>query len=648
MMKKEIDDEMFCAVEESLDTKDKLNENIINADGGEKENTMESNIKELDEKLKERNKKMKYETFDELKNENFNYLGINYKLPIGYHAYSNEGLIKDIIRRGKLVDELLISRHPVIITSILNDFDTGDMKVEITDCTTGKKVIANRSTVYSASKLVGLADKGLLITSNTAKYLVDYLSDFESINEAIIPKRTTINRLGWIDDKTFIPYNKNNFELDINDSSYTWVKALNESGTLNEWVETMKPLRNNNVFRFILATSFAAPLLKLTDTRSFVVYNWASSKGGKTAAAYCAISVWGQAESLKVSFDATKVGIEGLSEMFSDLPILIDEKQIDNNQNKVEGIIYLFANGKSKLRGTQSGGIQKNSKWRAIAIATGEEPLSDDKSQDGVRSRIIELYNKPFDNEETASSMYPFTQNHYGVAGKQYITSIIKTFSNYDYKPIKKMFEIVKAKLKKLCPEINFAQLSYFSVVTLADMLIGQIFFQTDTNSSMEMSVNIIKDSLERSQTDMIDYAFNFISEWILSNHIRFSDKFIFKETEKDNEAIETYVSDSKEPFGIHSGDIYYFFPTKIKFLLNSNGYNSEKILRGFKERGYIMTDNKNTNEITVSFEGEKRKFVAFKLHADKEIHVSEEELKKRNEEVFILPKIYNLKDMEL
>ena len=57
MMKKEIDDEMFCAVEESLDTKDKLNENIINADGGEKENTMESNIKELDEKLKERNKK---------------------------------------------------------------------------------------------------------------------------------------------------------------------------------------------------------------------------------------------------------------------------------------------------------------------------------------------------------------------------------------------------------------------------------------------------------------------------------------------------------------------------------------------------------------------------------------------------------------
>ena len=256
MMKKEIDDEMFCAVEESLDTKDKLNENIINADGGEKENTMESNIKELDEKLKERNKKMKYETFDELKNENFNYLGINYKLPIGYHAYSNEGLIKDIIRRGKLVDELLISRHPVIISSILNDFDTEDMKVEITDCTTGKKVIANRSTVYSASKLVGLADKGLLITSNTAKYLVDYLSDFESINEAIIPKRTTINRLGWIDDKTFIPYNKNNFELDINDSSYTWVKALNESGTLNEWVETMKPLRNNNVFRFILATSF--------------------------------------------------------------------------------------------------------------------------------------------------------------------------------------------------------------------------------------------------------------------------------------------------------------------------------------------------------------------------------------------------------
>jgi hypothetical protein len=46
--------------------------------------------------------------------------------------------------------------------------------------------------------------------------------------------------------------------------------------------------------------------------------------------------------------------LNGLSKIFADMPILLDEKQIDNNQSKVEEIIYMFANGKSKLRGTQS------------------------------------------------------------------------------------------------------------------------------------------------------------------------------------------------------------------------------------------------------------------------------------------------------
>ena len=103
-------------------------------------------------------------------------------------------------------------------------------------------------------------------------------------------------------------------------------------------------------------------------------------------------------------------GIEGLSKIFSDLPILIDEKMIEDDKSKISEIVYMFANGKSKLRGTQSGNIQKNSKWRTLAISTGEEPLSSKKSQDGVRTRVLELYGKPIDDEKIASEMYSFTR----------------------------------------------------------------------------------------------------------------------------------------------------------------------------------------------------------------------------------------------
>lgn len=283
------------------------------------------------------------------------YNGITLKVPDGFRVYSNEGIQKEILDKyGKIIGFDTISYRPVLIKSILKNYDTDDEKLELVFCDTGKTLIVEKSEIFSSSKIVKLSNKGMQVNSNNSRSWIDFLSNLEAINLDILPKKKTINRLGWIDENTFIPYNNNEFELDVDDSTYSWVKSLEEKGSLIEWVHQMEKLRDNPIFRFILATSFSAPLLKITNTRSFVIYNWAMSKGGKTATAHCAMSVWGLAESLKVSFDATRVGVEGLSKIFADMPILIDEKQIDNNQSKVEEIVYMFANGKSKLRGTHT------------------------------------------------------------------------------------------------------------------------------------------------------------------------------------------------------------------------------------------------------------------------------------------------------
>lgn len=49
------------------------------------------------------------------------------------------------------------------------------------------------------------------------------------------------------------------------------------------------PHRQRNKFRFIMAASFAAPLLRITQQRIFFVYNWGGGKGGKTAALKAAL-----------------------------------------------------------------------------------------------------------------------------------------------------------------------------------------------------------------------------------------------------------------------------------------------------------------------------------------------------------------------
>lgn len=583
--------------------------------------------------------------------ETIEFEGIKLKIPEDFRVYYDKGIkVAEYGRSGELIGFKTLSYEPVIIKSILINKDTETEKLELVSLETNKSLIVQKSELFSNGKIIKLADKGMQVNSNNSKAWVEYFSNLEALNKNIIPRKITVSRLGWIDQYTFIPYEKGNYELDINDNTLTWVNDLKEEGSLIEWVKTVAKLRKNYIGRFNIAASFSAPLLKITGTRSFVIYNWAGSKGGKTACAYVSMSVWGIAENLKVSFDATRVGIEGLSKIFADMPILIDEKQIDKNQNKTEEIVYMFANGKSKLRGTQNGGVQQNSKWRALAISTGEEPLSTSKSQDGVRTRVLEIYGKPIDDESVASSMYEFTQKNYGIVGKAFIKLLIKNHSQNNYSEIKRLYEEVKEKIKERCPNINYAQLSYITLVTTADVLIGEMFFKTDMESSLKMAEKIIENISKTAGKDVVDNAYSFISDWVLSNSVKFDVRTIKKQYEEDTTASEIVLNESRayERLGLYENGIYYIWPTKFEQKLEQWGFNSEKVKQGFKERGYIVTDTETDTTVSIIYKGEKRSFIGLKLNSTHEVNeVQIEELDKNNVEVGELyPKIPTIEEL--
>lgn len=569
--------------------------------------------------------------------------GILYIIPENYVFSIKNGLkAKKFDKKGTLIGFEPISCTPILINNVLENKDTGNQKVELVFCNTGKKVIVDKSELYSHTKITKLANKGMQVTSLTSKDWVEFLSQLEGLNGDVIPRKITISRLGWVDPKTFIPYSMNEYLLDVNDNTNTWVQALAYKGSLPAWVLKMSKLRKNNIFRYTLAVSFSAPLLKITGTRSFVSYNWATSKGGKTAAAYCAMSVWGLAESLKVSFDATKNGIEGLSKIFADMPILIDERQIDKNQNKVEEIIYMFANGKSKLRATQTGGVQQNAKWRAIAISTGEEPLSNSQSQDGVRSRVLEIYGRPIDDERTASEMYSFTQENYGLAGPIFVNTLIKNYSHNNYEGVINLFNKVKEIIKERCPNVNFAQLSYISLVTTADILIGQLFFKTDMESSLQMAEKIIENINKLGSVDLIDNAYNFIKEWLLANSAKFDVRNFVKSHSEDTNVTEVITANTgTDRYGLYEKGIFYIWPSKFNEKVKQQGFNPDKVRQGFKDRGYIITDNENTSTISMIFKGEERDFIGFKLQISDTIDVKQmENLNENNSPTIFYPPV--------
>ena len=554
---------------------------------------------------------------DTANNEKFNFCGIDFTIPQNYVI--KNGIVYEIKEKKDEIQIVPVILKPALITSVYKNIDTGNEKAELTVMKDLQKIIVDKSILYARSKVIQLADKGLKITSSIASDWIDFLYSLEVLNEEVIPVRFTTNHLGWIDDKSFMPFIKNDYELDVKEDVQTWIDSLKIKGNINDWIKVTSKFRNNEIFRFILAASFAAPLLKHTNTRSFVIYNWALSKGGKTAAAYVALSVWGLAENLKVNFNATLNGIEGLSKIFVDLPILVDEKMVDKDQQKVEKMVYELANGKSKLRGTAKGSVQANSIWRGITLTTGEEPLSNSKSQDGVRSRILEIYGKPFDDEKEASRMYKFTQENYGVAGRLFIMYLIKVYSDNKYVDLRKELDKVKSRIKAMCPNINLAQLSYIALVTLADSLIGRMFYKTDEDSSYGMAKRIVENIDKSSEKDLIDNMYNYIGDWILANDSRFDRVVLQKKDGISDDVSEVhlcYERGNKESYGVYCNEMFYIWPTKFESVLEKNGFNYEKAKQGFKERGYIECEG-NTYTVSLFYNGSNREFIAIKLKSE-------------------------------
>ena len=99
---------------------------------------------------------------------------------------------------------------------------------------------------------------------------------YYGVNEDNIPQVKAVSKLGWREEKDiFLPFSKDtDIIVDIANNQEKWINAYSEKGTLEEWIEAMRPFRENNKFRFIMSASFAAPLLKLIGHRIFVVFNW--------------------------------------------------------------------------------------------------------------------------------------------------------------------------------------------------------------------------------------------------------------------------------------------------------------------------------------------------------------------------------------
>ena len=543
---------------------------------------------------------------------------VNLRQPEGW-IYSDKG-ISHIDE--KQYTPKMVCRTPIILTQRLRSIETGEEKMEIAFKRDGTwhKAIYPRSTIFTARSITVLADLGCTVTSENAKQVVRFLAALEAENIDIIQKADATSTFGWQPGKRFIPGREQGIVLDIDPSQKGMALAYCQVGEMEKWIETMRPHRVRDKFRFILAASFAAPLLRILKQRIFFVYNWGGSKGGKTAALKAALSAWGDPDRLMVNFNATQVGLERTASFYCDLPLGIDERQLaGRNQESLEKTIYMIASGTGKIRGSKGGGLQATHQWRTVALATGEEPLSTETSQTGVSTRVLEIYGGPFDDEKAASRMHQEAGANCGWAGPAFVDRIIGITERSICEKYEEMVKYVSG----IANGKSGSHVAGISAVALADAMIDTWFFsgknkedpdlegekpeqilevsEQSWERAKQMAAAILQEQMNADTGDVNENAVQYVVDWVLQNRLYFGEK-----------AIGTCLGTFSE-----SGNTAYIFPSALSQALTKAGYSSRKTLKYMADKGLITskdrTDNKGkTYQVTRRFDNRVCKFIEF------------------------------------
>lgn len=474
---------------------------------------------------------------------------------------------------------------PVGLSRRLRSVDTGEEKVEVLFKRDGAvhALAAERATVFTTRGITQLANSGLPVNSENAQKLVRYLAALEGANLETLPRHRCMDRMGWVDSKTFLPGVAGDDVFIDAEGSSQLANAYHEQGDAKAWLELAGHVRQGHpIARLMLAASFAAPLLSKLQQRVFILHAWGPSRGGKTAATKLALSAWGNPEDLLATFNATKVYLEQTAAFYSDLPLGVDELQV-TDPKVAENIVYMLSLGKGRGRGARGGGVQTSRAWRSIVITTGEQPLTSANSHGGVVSRAVEVCGSPLgDDEALARRLHQQTIDHYGHAGPEFIRCLLR------HESLKIDWEAMLGELERAASANTSSHVASVAVCCLADYLASMWLWEVPSEQAwaeaVAMGSGVLSGLDKAADTDFAERAREYVEGWIMTNQKAFTDDdhhTVYGRTALDDIRPEESVT--------------WIIPSAFDEAMQRGGLNTKRVLSDFADRGWIKTEEEGS-----------------------------------------------------
>ena len=492
------------------------------------------------------------------------------RLNCGEWVCDSSGVRKDVYnQKDGGFEAKYATTVPTLITEILNNLDEGTQKARIAYYSDmhWQSFLVPLSVIASSTKIVDLADRGIGVNSDNAKLFVKYLADLLTYNRDVIPKFDATDKLGWHGDD-FVPYD--NIKFDGEEQFRHYYNAFGEKGGYHEWLDFVKPLRENIYVRLQFGASLAAPLIKRVNALPFIMHYWGKSGAGKTVGMIAAMSVWGRPTLGHVTriMDTTVNKCTTNAGFLNNLPYAADELQtIRQNGETYDKLIMSVTEGMGRER-MYYNKMEKPKTWATSFLFTGEEPITKENSGGGAKNRVIEVDCTGLDilGGRRGNEIVAYLDEHYGTMGYDYVRMVKVLDKNGE---LKETYRQITDEITKKCDTTDKQAMS-MALVLLADKISSEYFFETEP-----LRIEDVKRFLKSAkEVDISERAYNFVMNLCAVNVNKFS------------------ANSAGEIWGKAEGGEILINKDVLCRQMDLNGFSFDTVKKDWAQKGYLILNS--------------------------------------------------------
>jgi hypothetical protein len=324
--------------------------------------------------------------------------------------------------------------------------------------------------------------------------------------------------LGWSDDGGFV-FGNEIYTPTGRQAIYQGITREEESsnpfqrkGELQPWTDSLKLVYGNPVMEIVVASAFAAPLVKFACDHSVVLSVYSHESGhGKTTAMKIAQSVWGHPRlGMSMLHDTENATTKKLGKL-KHLPVFWDELKTADDVDKLVHIVFATTQGRSKAR------LTRNSTQMPIDMSTTLLAVASNHGISGavIRNtggteagglRVFEIEAEAFHDIGVLNGddyLIPLNDN-FGIAGGNYAEYLVRQKAS-----IKPLLEKIGAILHQRCgfhAKERFLKILMVTIVAGAVLANATKMTRFDTDAIMDRLVKTLE-RIRRQRENATTYS---------------------------------------------------------------------------------------------------------------------------------------------